>query len=461
LSCAAILLALSMSLSAFIVTLAILLRLLPPRACEERGERGISAATTFTILVPIRNEPEEVVKTFRQVIANLDKRGLEVEVIVIDDSDKEHAQYVDRYLGDICRIIRREKPSGFKPGALNCGLERSRGEVVVIVDSDTIVPGDFLHVISKCLGERAHYVQAPSLPLNAKTPTHYAYYMYELFRNKFLLRGTSFIGYPLISGFGYAFRRKALVNLGGWREDLLAEDAELSVRVACEKASGRLANLMVNDLPPASLRDLRRQQERWILGSFQALREAFREALRGKVRALIYAPLLSFYLGLLSNVLVGLVPIAAAVSGETLTVRNVVLMFVPTNILLGIFTLLLVMPATYSLGVKRTIIGAALSGALYNALSLYAAYALLKTILGARERWRVTGKLAPKAPPANLMYFISTLFYFVSLALSLLYVQVLSLWLFGLALSSAICWVGEVKGTFDVPLLPASKSPRP
>src|SRR5262245_38727362 len=121
-----------------------------------RGQRGIDgeapsdgAWPRVTVQLPIYNE-RYVVTRLLDAVAALDYPRDRLDVQVLDDSTDETVALVAekcralREAGLAIEHIRRGERAGFKAGALQHGLERAQGELVVLFDADFMPRADFL-----------------------------------------------------------------------------------------------------------------------------------------------------------------------------------------------------------------------------------------------------------------------------------------------------------------------------
>ncbi|MCG6878701.1 MAG: glycosyltransferase family 2 protein [Deltaproteobacteria bacterium] len=96
---------------------------------------------TCTVVVPAYNEGKQVLKTLRS-IADGDYPEDKIHIIVIDDGSIDDTWFwikkAKKELGSRLKTIRLPKNAG-KRHALHEGFKQSRGEVLITVDSDSIV----------------------------------------------------------------------------------------------------------------------------------------------------------------------------------------------------------------------------------------------------------------------------------------------------------------------------------
>src|SRR5713101_1940618 len=102
-----------------------------------------------TVQLPLYNE-RYVAGRLLEAAGALDYPAARLEIQVLDDSTDDTAAIVAetarplRARGVNIVHVRRTERTGFKAGALACGLASARGEFVAIFDADFVPPSDFL-----------------------------------------------------------------------------------------------------------------------------------------------------------------------------------------------------------------------------------------------------------------------------------------------------------------------------
>ena len=105
----------------------------------------------ISVVIPVYNAVEDVKRCLDSVKENFDfSVG---EVIVVDDcSDEETMDYLKRLAElnpDLFTLIRNPENKGF-PGTCNNGIRHAQGEIIVLLNSDTIIPDNFCKKIIDC-----------------------------------------------------------------------------------------------------------------------------------------------------------------------------------------------------------------------------------------------------------------------------------------------------------------------
>lgn len=211
-------------------------------------------------------------------------------ILIGDDSDdpsvsKELASFAKRHAQ--VEVIKRPSNKGFKPGNLNNMLPHSRGDIIVIFDSDFVPGKDFLRRIVQPLEEDAGIaaVQARWTFLNPRqnliatlgsTIINVFHYIVLPFISR--RAQTSFL-----CGSAEAVRKDVLLKLGGWDSGNLTEDIEYSIRLVNNGYRIRyLSDLTCDSEVPHKPKDLYRQQMRWAYGVIASFKKHFRETARSK-----------------------------------------------------------------------------------------------------------------------------------------------------------------------------------
>ncbi len=253
-------------------------------------ESGPSAPTSWpavTVQLPIYNE-RYVAERLIEACALLDYPRHLLQIQVLDDSTDETTAIVDRSAaywhtqGCHVTVVRRSERRGYKAGALAHALPFAEGDFIAVFDADFRPEPDFLRrVIPHFMRPNAAqigFVQARWGHLNrdysALTKSQ-ALALDGHFAVEQAGRQAAeyFFGF---NGSAGVWRRTCIedARTGGWQDDTLCEDLDLSYRA--QLAGWR--PLYLNDVVapaeiPPQLNAYKRQQFRWAKGSIQTLRK--------------------------------------------------------------------------------------------------------------------------------------------------------------------------------------------
>ncbi len=231
-----------------------------------------------TVQLPVFNE-RRVIERLIEAVAAFDWPSDRFEIQVLDDSTDDTSAIIDlaatrlRARGIRVMHLQRTERSGYKAGALAEGLKLARGEFIAIFDADNLPRPDFLRRMmpyfddSKVAMAQARWSflnRDESLLCRAQAlflDSHF--YIEQAARS----RSGLFLNFNGTAG---VWRRKAIVDAGGWQADTLTEDLDLSYRAQLK--GWRLRFVEDVDVPtelPASVRAFKTQQYRWARGAME------------------------------------------------------------------------------------------------------------------------------------------------------------------------------------------------
>ena len=99
-----------------------------------RHSQSAGEGPPVTVLIPARNEADRIAETLGGVALALQSAGMPVaRILVIDDGSTDGTGDVARRAG--AEVLRLD-PNRGKGGALNAGLERAGGDLLVMLDAD-------------------------------------------------------------------------------------------------------------------------------------------------------------------------------------------------------------------------------------------------------------------------------------------------------------------------------------
>ncbi len=229
----------------------------------------------ISIIVPAHNEGEIIARTIESLVA-LDYPNK--EIIVVDDNSSD-----DTYLkakpyavrGDII-LVRKREPQSSKAMALRYGVTFSSGEIIVVIDADTIIQTESLVKIveyfkdPKIVGVAGNVRVYNTKSLLEKIQA-YEYLLAMEMGRKF----QSLLQILLIipGAFG-AFRRKIMESVGGVDADTITEDFDFVLKL--RKTGFKVAfaqDAIAWTVVPNKLSHWVRQRIRWAYGQLQSLKK--------------------------------------------------------------------------------------------------------------------------------------------------------------------------------------------
>ncbi|MBL3666714.1 glycosyltransferase [Streptomyces sp. M2CJ-2] len=230
---------------------------------------GPPVTEPVTVLVPAYNEAKCIENTVRSLMDS----DHPIEVLVIDDGSSDGTARIVEAMGlPNVRVIRQLNAG--KPAALNRGLANARHDIVVMMDGDTVFEPSTVRELVQPFGDPKVGAVAGNAKVGNKDSLigawqHIEYVMgFNLDRRMYDILGCM----PTIPGAVGAFRRSALVPLGGMSDDTLAEDTD--VTMALHRAGWRVVyaeNARAWTEAPETVQQLWSQRYRWSYGTMQAI----------------------------------------------------------------------------------------------------------------------------------------------------------------------------------------------
>lgn len=239
---------------------------------RERFKGRTMAKTLVSVIIPAWNEEQNIVSTIQSVIQNKDVRK---EIIVIDDGSKDST-------APLSKLMALEHPkesitvvcvkNGGKANALNIGIARARGNIIVTMDADAIFERTTLKRLVAPFSDPEIGAVAGKV-YTARRKTFFEYlqsleYLVGQNIDKFALSSVNAVG--VIPGPIGAWRKKDLIAVGGFSRDTLVEDQDMTLAIL---ARGRkiayIPNAIAYTETPSTIHSFLRQRFRWTYGTMQ------------------------------------------------------------------------------------------------------------------------------------------------------------------------------------------------
>lgn len=236
-----------------------------------------------SVVIPAWNEAVGLVSTVKTIIASEYKN---IEVIVVNDgstdsSDQLMRQFVAAYekaesthpSGITIRYF--YKQNGGKGRALNYGIERATGDIIMSIDADCVLTPTTVGNFAKQFADPSVMAAVGNVKVgNRKTLLGTIQYLEFLF-SFYFKKTESVLGIIyIIGGAAGAFRREVFERIGLYNHANITEDIELSVRIQDEGMKIAYASDAVVYTEGAStLKGLMSQRLRWKRGRFQTFFE--------------------------------------------------------------------------------------------------------------------------------------------------------------------------------------------
>ncbi|MGB0495944.1 MAG: glycosyltransferase [Kangiellaceae bacterium] len=231
-----------------------------------------------SVLIPAWNEEIGIIKTLNSVI-NTGYRDLEIIIINDGSTDATH-----QLISDFIRIYEPKDnkhktavlkyislPNNGKAVALNHGLKIASGDYIITLDADSVMDTNMIsNMVKRFSDEQVAAVAGNVIIGNRKKPIELLQQLEYLHGFCFKRADSNFNSVHIIGGAAAAYKKSALVAVGGFDEKIITEDVEISTRLLAAGYKTRYAsNAVVYTEGPTDWKSLASQRLRWKFGRIQ------------------------------------------------------------------------------------------------------------------------------------------------------------------------------------------------
>lgn len=223
-----------------------------------------------SIIVPAYNEELNAIRTVNSL---LQQDYSPLEIIFVDDGSKDHTfQVVKDFFIDNPKVSVFTKFNGGKASALNFGIAKSNADYVVCIDADSQLKTDAISLLmqkfeNNMIGAVAGNVKVGN-EINMITRWQNIEYITS---QNFDRRAFDLLNcITVVPGAIGAFDRNAVLTVGGFKMDTLAEDCDLTMRLLRE---GYVVRNCIEAISyteaPETFKQFLKQRFRWSFGVMQ------------------------------------------------------------------------------------------------------------------------------------------------------------------------------------------------
>ena len=252
--------------SAVYGTLAILQKLSARRARFDPG-----FCPPVSVIVAAYNEEAVIERTVESLLQN----GYEdMEIIVVDDGSNDGTlEVLRRCFGSHPKVSILTQSNGGKSAALNHGIRYAKSDVLIAVDADTLFRSGTIALLLRHFADpRVGAVSGNARVGNKKnwlTRFQSIEYIYGFNLDRRALGYLNAI--TVVPGAVGAWRKRLVVECGGFVNDTLAEDTDLTLAI---RRLGYMIRYEQDAIAyteaPEDTRNLAKQRFRWVFGTLQA-----------------------------------------------------------------------------------------------------------------------------------------------------------------------------------------------
>ena len=212
------------------------------------GLRNMEKPVKYSLIIPVYNRPDEVDELLESLTRQTLKR---FEVIVVEDGSQVPCEEVVKKYSQGLDVHYFEKPNSGPGQSRNYGAERSRGEYLIVLDSDVVLPEGYLAAVDEELtANPCEAFGGPDRAHESFTPIQRAinYSMTSFFTTGGIRGGSSPLRgngkgaldkfYP--RSFNMGIRADLFRQLNGFSAMRFGEDIDFSIRIFKSGARCRL-----------------------------------------------------------------------------------------------------------------------------------------------------------------------------------------------------------------------------
>jgi len=224
-----------------------------------------------SVIIAAYNEEKVIVRTVESILRN----GYDdTELVIVDDGSQDATlEVLRRNFGDRPNIRILTQPNGGKSSALNNAIAHARNDILIALDADTIFRAGTIGKLVRHFAD----AQVGAVSGNARVGNRNSWitrfqsieYIYGFNLDRRALDLLNAI--TVVPGAVGAWRKNLIVSLGGFGDETLAEDTDLTLKI--RRAGYRIRyeeEGVAFTEAPEDTRGLAKQRFRWAFGTLQA-----------------------------------------------------------------------------------------------------------------------------------------------------------------------------------------------
>ena len=230
----------------------------------------------LSVIIPAYNEEKNIRETLQSVLsADYPDR---FEILVVDDGSKDRTAEIvkgfaksTRYSYAAVKLVKGTHQG--KAKAVNLAMRYAKGDILAILDADTLIEKDSLKKLVAPFGERNVGAVATTLRVKKSLNplTWFQHFEYAVSSSwRYIVDKVN--GLCIVPGF-CAFRKSALGKVGGFKGDTAVEDYDICLHLMKAGYSIKMApEAIAVTKVPETFSGLVKQRIRWNRGTIQTLR---------------------------------------------------------------------------------------------------------------------------------------------------------------------------------------------
>ena len=281
---------------------------------REDTQKDVKTFPKVSVVIPAYNEERVIANTIEGL---LETKYPNKEIIFVDDGSKDSTLAIASRYKEKIRVLHKE--NGGKATALNYGMVYAKGEIVVIVDADTIVGRNALKEIVKGFEINEHVAAvAGNIKVrnrtNLLTKCQALEYItgIQIIRRAFDIFGSI----TIVPGALGAFKKSFLVEAGAYGKDTIVEDFDQTIKLLkAGLITQGSSKATAYTEAPNTMKDFVAQRKRWYRGNIQVLKRHSDALTNPRFGYLQRLSLPYLFLGMVVTPIIGFISVANAILG--------------------------------------------------------------------------------------------------------------------------------------------------
>ncbi|GAB2776287.1 glycosyltransferase [Salinimicrobium soli] len=187
---------------------------------------------SYSFVIPVFNRPNEI----RELLESMKKLDFDddFEIVIVEDGSTETAEEVLAEFSEDLNISYFRKPNSGPGDSRNYGMSRAKGDYFLILDSDVILPSQYIKEVDKELQQEfIHCFGGPDAAHQEFSPIQKAinYSMTSFLTTGGIRGGKKMVGKFQPRSFNMGLSKKAFEATGGFGRIHPGEDPDLSLRL--------------------------------------------------------------------------------------------------------------------------------------------------------------------------------------------------------------------------------------
>jgi cellulose synthase/poly-beta-1,6-N-acetylglucosamine synthase-like glycosyltransferase len=284
---------------------------------REDIQPDVKSYPKVSVIIPAYNEEKVIANTIE---ALLETKYPKKEIIFVDDGSKDNTLRIATRYKDRIKVLHKE--NGGKATALNYGIQYSTGEIIVIVDADTIIGRQSLKEIVKGF-EVDEHVAAVAGNIKVRNATNWITKCQaleyitgiQIVRRAFDVFGSI----TIVPGALGAFKKSYLMEAGAYGKDTIVEDFDQTIKLLkAGLITQGSSKATAYTEAPNTLRDFIAQRKRWYRGNMQVLKRHSDGLTNPRYGYLQKLSLPYLFIGMIITPIIGFTATANAILGVIL-----------------------------------------------------------------------------------------------------------------------------------------------